>query len=127
MKQSGKKGCIFGAWIAPGCVLTACTEMRKPLVKPMRGYFPADEFRIAQDTAEKRCVGFDACAGVFSECPFQARDGLGAVASPRDEFSEQRIVFGRDRETLVDAVVQTYARTRWCVQRKNCPRRREEI
>src|SRR5260370_29055532 len=101
--------------------------MREPFVEPMGENFAANEFRIAQDIAKKSGVCFNAGNRIFRQGALQPRNGLGAVAPPGNQFSEQRVVLGRNREALVDAFVESYARTCRNVSVKNCSGRRKEI
>ena len=66
-------------------------EVGQPFVEPAREDFAAKEFRVFQDLAKERCIGLNACDRVLGKRAGEARDGLIAVASPRDEFAEHRI------------------------------------
>ena len=119
MEQRRENGRVFGAGIVMGCFFLAVREVRKPPVKPAREDFAAEELRVLQDVAEKPCIGFDPRDGVFRKGAFQARDRLRAVATPRNELAEQRIVFRRDREALVDAIIEPNSGARGCTARNN--------
>lgn len=119
MKQRREDGCVFGAGIVMGCLFLAIREIWESLVKPAREDFAAEELRVLQDVAEKSCIGLDPGNGVFRQGAFQARDRLGAVATPRDELAEQRIVFRRNREALVDAIIEPNSGARGRTARNN--------
>jgi len=86
-------------------------EVRKPPVKPAREKFTSAEFRVAQNARKSAALVLIPVAVYSASARCRPRDSLGAVAPPRDEFSEQRVIFGRDRKAFVDSIVETNART----------------
>jgi len=124
VKQSREYCRIFGVavWIFFGG-----KQLLKPFIQPAGEDFSANEFGIAENSQEKRCVRFDPGDAVFHESTLQSRNGLGTILSPGDQFSQHWIIFRWDGEALVNAVIEPNSGARRSVERKNSSRRREEI
>src|SRR5882672_12606963 len=83
--------------------------MRKPFIEPTSENFSAQKFRIAENAEKQARVRLYPCDRVFLEGASETRNRLRAVLSPGDQLAEHWIVFGRDAETCIHAVIQAYS------------------
>src|SRR5574343_94909 len=106
--------------------LTAFLQLRQTLFQVMDTGAALAEGTIQEEFLMQRDIGFDAGDGHFGQGNAHARHGLFAGITIRDQFTNHRVVVGRNRVALVDVRVDADARATGRVVALDLARRRDE-
>src|SRR5574343_1494530 len=106
--------------------LTAFLQLRQTLFQVVDTGAALAEGTIQEEFLMQRDIGFDAGDGHFGQRHAHARHRLFAGITISDQFTNHRVVVGRNRVTLVDVRVDADARATGRVVALDLARRRDE-